>query len=207
MSTLVSYIVVVFLLCSGVLGNPAGWARENNHGHISVSDLPAGKECTVYPNGGTTSDVANILRAVSICGTDGTIVFPEGMDYYIASKLNPILKNATIEWRGTWTMSPDIAYWQQPQNHYPISFQNHAAAIVFTGDGIHIDGYGTGGIYGNGDVWYTYDAGNTTAGRPMPFVFWNVSEVTVDNFFVRQPPLWSLNIMNGTNMLAPHLSF
>ena len=36
----------------------------------------------------------------------------------------------------------------------------------------------------------------------MPFVFWNVSEVTVDNFFVRQPPLWSLNIMNGTNMFV-----
>lgn len=34
----------------------------------------------------------------------------------------------------------------------------------------------------------------------MPFVFWNVSDVTVDNFFVKQPPLWSLNIMNGTDM-------
>lgn len=34
----------------------------------------------------------------------------------------------------------------------------------------------------------------------MPFVFWNVSEVNVDNFYIRDPPLWSLNIMNGTNM-------
>ena len=53
-----------------------------------------------------------------------------------------------------------------------------------------------------GDVWYTAEAGVTQVGRPMPFVFWNVSDVTVDNFFVRQPPLWSLNIMNGTNMYA-----
>lgn len=34
----------------------------------------------------------------------------------------------------------------------------------------------------------------------MPFVFWNVSDVTVKQFFVKQPPLWSCNIMNGTDM-------
>lgn len=34
----------------------------------------------------------------------------------------------------------------------------------------------------------------------MPFVFWNVSDVVVEDFFVKDPPLWSLNIMNGTNM-------
>ena len=37
----------------------------------------------------------------------------------------------------------------------------------------------------------------------MPFVFWNVSDVTVQDFYVKDPQLWSLNIMNGTNM---HLS-
>lgn len=34
----------------------------------------------------------------------------------------------------------------------------------------------------------------------MPFVFWNVSDVTVKKFFVKDPPLWSCNIMNGTDM-------
>lgn len=194
------FALISFLLHATAIASSTTHPESTRHSDVVVTHLPAGKECTVYPKGGTKSDVANILKAVSICGTDGKIVFPEGMDYYIASKLNPVLKNATIEWRGTWTMSPDIEYWQQPQNTYPISFQNHAAGIVFTGDGISIDGYGTGGIYGNGDVWYTFDAGNTTAGRPMPFVFWNVSQVTVNDFFVRQPPLWSLNIMNGTNL-------
>ena len=47
---------------------------------------------------------------------------------------------------------------------------------------------------------YTAEAGNTQPGRPMPFVFWNVSDVTVSNFFVIQPQLWSINTMNGTNM-------
>ena len=69
-----------------------------------------------------------------------------------------------------------------------------------TGDGIYINGYGTGGINGNGDIWYTVEAGDTQPGRPMPFVFWNVSDVVVSNFYVHQPQLWSLNIMNGTDM-------
>jgi galacturan 1,4-alpha-galacturonidase len=34
----------------------------------------------------------------------------------------------------------------------------------------------------------------------MPFMFWNVSDVTVKNFYVVQPQLWSINIQNGTDM-------
>lgn len=94
--------------------------------------------------------------------------------------------------------SPDIEHWRT--DSYPIFFQNHAASFVITGDHIQINGYGTGGIHGNGDAWYTAEAGDTQPGRPMPFVFWNVSDVTVKKFFVKDPPLWSCNIMNGTDM-------
>lgn len=34
----------------------------------------------------------------------------------------------------------------------------------------------------------------------QPFVFWNVTNVQVSNFAIDQPQLWSINIMNGTNM-------
>lgn len=94
--------------------------------------------------------------------------------------------------------SDDLDYWRN--NSYPIAFQNHHAGFIITGHNITIDGYGTGGIDGNGNVWYTAEKGQTQPGRPMPFVFWNVSEVNVDNFYIKDPPLWSLNIMNGTNM-------
>lgn len=94
--------------------------------------------------------------------------------------------------------SDDLDYWRN--NSYPVAFQNHAAGFIITGDNIKIDGYGTGGIDGNGNVWYTAEKGSTKPGRPMPFVFWNVSEVSVENFYVKDPQLWSLNIMNGTNM-------
>lgn len=130
-------------------------------GTVDVKTGAKRKECTVYAYGGNRSDVSNILSAFKQCGTGGTITFPEDQNYFIDSKLNPVVNDVTIEWRGTWTFSPDIEYWRQPANHYPIAFQNHAASFVLTGDGIHIDGYGTGMIEGNGDVWYTAEAGTT----------------------------------------------
>ena len=33
----------------------------------------------------------------------------------------------------------------------------------------------------------------------MPFVWWNASDVTVRNFYVVDPPLWAINLMNVTN--------
>ncbi|KAH9844509.1 pectin lyase-like protein [Teratosphaeria destructans] len=179
---------------------------DYENGRVQIEQLASRQQCTVYANGGNISDTPNILQAFEVCNNGGTIIFPEGQNYFVASKLNPVVKDITIEWRGIWTLSPDIEYWRQPENHYPIAFQNHAASFVLTGDGIHINGYGTGGIEGNGDVWYTAEAGDTQPGRPMPFVFWNVSDVTVSNFFVHQPPLWSLNIMNGTDMVFDNIT-
>jgi galacturan 1,4-alpha-galacturonidase len=52
---------------------------------------------------------------------------------------------------------------------------------------------------------YTAEAGHTLPGRPMPFVLWNVSDVTLKKFFIIDPPLWSLNIMNGTDVWVDEL--
>ncbi|KAI0482837.1 putative galacturan 1,4-alpha-galacturonidase C [Xylariaceae sp. FL0804] len=167
-------------------------------GGVRYESTGTRKQCTVTPLGGSRDDVPNILEAFNVCGNDGVVVFPEGNNYTIAQKLNPVLNNCEIQWRGTWTMTADLDYWRN--NSYYIPFQNHWAGIVFSGDHISIDGYGTGGINGNGDVWYTAEAGVTQPGRPMAFVWWNASDVTVRNFEVKDSPLWSLNIMNGTDM-------
>ncbi|EIT72715.1 hypothetical protein AO1008_03553 [Aspergillus oryzae 100-8] len=165
--------------------------------HASQIDRK-GNICTVKANGNQTDDVPRLLEAFRKCGNGSTIVFRKDQSYWIASRLKTILSDVTIEWRGKWTFSDDLNYWR---NHsYPVAFQNHAAGFVITGRNITIDGYGTGGIDGNGNVWYTAEAGNTQPGRSMPFVFWNVSDVHVDNFYVKDPQLWALNIMNGTNM-------
>jgi galacturan 1,4-alpha-galacturonidase len=75
--------------------------------------------------------------------------------------------------------SDDLNYWRN--NSYPVAFQNHHAGFIITGERIHINGYGTGGIYGNGNAWYNAEQANTQPGRPMPFVFWNVSDVFVEH--------------------------
>jgi galacturan 1,4-alpha-galacturonidase len=76
-------------------------------------------------------------------------------------------------------MSDDLNYWRN--NSYPIAFQNHHAGIIFSGERIYINGYGTGGINGQGNAWYNVEKGATQPGRPMPFVFWNASDVFVEH--------------------------
>ena len=76
-------------------------------------------------------------------------------------------------------MSDNLAYWRN--NSYPIAFQNHHAGIIFSGERIHLNGYGTGGINGQGNAWYNAEKANTQPGRPMPFVWWNVSDVMVEH--------------------------
>lgn len=66
--------------------------------------LQKGKVCTVTALGGKQDDVPNILEAFSRCGKDGTIVFPEDQNYWIASRLNPVVSNVVIDWRGVWTV-------------------------------------------------------------------------------------------------------
>ncbi|KAK5464772.1 hypothetical protein LTS15_001335 [Exophiala xenobiotica] len=161
------------------------------------------KTCTVIAKGQQQDDVPQIVQAFKDCGNGGLVVFPENQTYWVASKLNPVVSDVVIEWRGIWQYSDDLDYWRN--NSYPIVFQNHHAGFILTGDGIHIDGYGAGGIHGNGDLWYTAEAGNTLPGRPMPFVLWNVSDVTVSRFSIVQPQLWSFNIMNGTNIAVDQL--
>jgi galacturan 1,4-alpha-galacturonidase len=76
-------------------------------------------------------------------------------------------------------MSDDLNYWRN--NSYPIAFQNHHAGFVISGDRVNINGYETGGIYGNGNAWYNVEQKVTQPGRPMSFVFWNVSDIYVEH--------------------------
>ena len=75
--------------------------------HLLVEDDDDGsKSCTVLPYGDERNDVPNIREAFDICGKDGTIVFPEENNYWIAEKLHVTLDNSKVEWRGEWTVSP-----------------------------------------------------------------------------------------------------
>lgn len=61
--------------------------------------------CTVLALGNQTDDTPQILAAFEECNNGGTVVFPETENYWIATKLNPVINNVTIDWKGTWTVS------------------------------------------------------------------------------------------------------
>lgn len=60
--------------------------------------------CTVKANGGTESDVANILQALAECGKNGIIVFPEDQTYLIDQKIHATLHDVRIDWKGEWVV-------------------------------------------------------------------------------------------------------
>ena len=74
-------------------------------GNVTVSHGGSVATCIVYANGGHSDDVPNILSAFRTCGVDGRVVFPEGQTYWIGTRLNPVLSNVVIEWRGVWVVS------------------------------------------------------------------------------------------------------
>lgn len=63
-----------------------------------------GKTCTVKALGNKKDDTPQILAAFSACNNGGTVVFPEDQNYWIGTKLNPIIYDVTVEWRGVWTV-------------------------------------------------------------------------------------------------------
>lgn len=75
--------------------------------------------------------------------------------------LNLTLNNAQVDFYGFLRYSDDIDYWIN--NVWRIAaLQNQAIGLAFKGRDFVLDGHGTGGLDGNGQVWYEYgeDRGN-----------------------------------------------
>jgi galacturan 1,4-alpha-galacturonidase len=63
-----------------------------------------GQTCTVRALGNSRDDTPQILKAFQQCNNGGTVVFPEGQNYTNATRLNPVLYDVTVEWKGVWTV-------------------------------------------------------------------------------------------------------
>jgi galacturan 1,4-alpha-galacturonidase len=83
--------------------SPAPWSSP---GGLPSPRSPSynGKTCTVYAYGNQKDDTPQILNAFNDCNNGGTVVFPENQNYWIATKLNPVIYDVSIEWRGIWTV-------------------------------------------------------------------------------------------------------
>ena len=73
-------------------------------GGVSIRDNAGRRECIVTANGGNQSVVSNILGAFKECGSGGNIIFPESQNYWIDTKLNPVVNDVRIDWHGIWTV-------------------------------------------------------------------------------------------------------
>lgn len=87
-------------LASLACASPAPW------GGLPAPSSPShnGKTCTVHAYGNKKDDTPQILDAFNGCNNGGTVVFPEDQNYWIATKLNPVIYDVTVEWRGIWTV-------------------------------------------------------------------------------------------------------
>jgi galacturan 1,4-alpha-galacturonidase len=72
---------------------------------VCAKDQHSSNVCTVKAQGHQKDDVPNILEAFRKCGNGGRIVFPEDQSYWIGTRLNPVVNDVSIEWRGKWTVS------------------------------------------------------------------------------------------------------
>lgn len=71
--------------------------------HISFSDVHGRPTCIVHPGkNNSTDDVPAILEAFERCGHGGDIVFPANETYHINSRLNPVVNDVSIDWKGEW---------------------------------------------------------------------------------------------------------
>jgi len=96
------------------------FTSANPLGPLPVGPSTNGKTCIVQALGNQTDDTPQILEAFANCNNGGTVIFPEGQNYWIGTKLNPIiydgicafftvlpitkLKLVNVEWRGLWTV-------------------------------------------------------------------------------------------------------
>jgi len=72
---------------------------------VSHSSRNGRPTCTVYAGkNNSTDDVPTILTAFKNCGHGGNIIFPEDQTYHINSKLNPVVNDVSIDWRGEWVV-------------------------------------------------------------------------------------------------------
>jgi len=98
MASLLS-ILFITLQSSFVIAGPGfGSGSPPPEGKSGCEITPGGfgfpKTCTVWPlPGAETDDTPNILKAFKECSSGGTVVFPEGQNYWIGTKLNPVVRD------------------------------------------------------------------------------------------------------------------
>ncbi|KZT50621.1 glycoside hydrolase family 28 protein [Calocera cornea HHB12733] len=153
-----------------------------------------GKTCTISPLGGGQDDTDQVLDAISKCGKGGHTVLLPG-DYIITRKMTWDLQDATVDIWGYLDFQPDIQYWLNANNTYRVVFvQSQASWFVLTGSDFTVDAHNSGGIKGNGQLWWEYYTSHVKAdgdGRPISLTVYQAKRAAIRGFRIESPPFWS----------------
>ncbi|GJN76460.1 glycoside hydrolase family 28 [Purpureocillium lilacinum] len=155
--------------------------------------------CEVMPDPNGGDDAPAIAAAFKKCKTKGFISLP-GATYNIKSNMTTRgLKDVHIHQLGRMLWSTDIDYWLSVS--MPIGFQNQSTVWYFGGDGVVWDGYNTGTLDGNGQVWYDWakSEGNLPR-RPMNINFDKLTNSSVKRMRFVQSQMWTMAITNSKNV-------
>ncbi|KAJ7029060.1 putative rhamnogalacturonase A [Mycena alexandri] len=153
----------------------------------TAQNAPHKNTCTVHAAGNGIDDAPAILAAFAKCGEGGNIVLPSA-NYTISRPMTTHLEGGQFDLHGYLSFTPDIYYW--------------IANSHITGRDFIVDGHGTGGVFGNGQVWYSWARGaGNLYGRPMSVSITNATRAVVKNFRIIQPQFWSSLVWNSTDIL------
>ncbi|KAL1969794.1 hypothetical protein VTN77DRAFT_7303 [Rasamsonia byssochlamydoides] len=190
----------VYLFLAGIWATATATAIATQSGEGSLT-----KTCIIPAKGTGEDDSPAIIDAFTACGTNGHIIFQENTTYHLNSVLQlHNLSHVQVDLLGTLLYSTDVRYWIQHGSYY--HFQNISIAMEFSGEYITIDGYGTGVIDGQGQVWYDLALGvGGLFGRPIPFSLRNAKHSIAQNFHIRQSGKWNFVIVESQNITVDNI--
>jgi galacturan 1,4-alpha-galacturonidase len=174
---------------------------------------------------GTADAGPSILAAARKCNNGGTVFFPEGKNYTVATALDlTFLDNIDFAILGNIKFKDDLTYWQAHAFQY--SFQSASLFWRFGGRDVNIYGQGTGSIDGDflslplvllkplkltcqlglGNTWWAAWATNNSVARPILFGTDGLHGATISGLTLLNPPNWFNFISNSSEIIISDMN-
>ncbi|PQE19295.1 Polygalacturonase protein [Rutstroemia sp. NJR-2017a BVV2] len=150
---------------------------------------------------GTGDATPAIIAAAHKCNNGGTVYFPAGQTYTVATALDlTFLSSVDFAILGTIQFKDDLTYWQAHAFQY--KFQTASLFWRFGGSDVNIYGAGTGVIDGLGNTWWKAWASNSSVARPILFGTDGLNGATISGLKMKNPPNWFNLYANSTDILV-----
>ncbi|KAH8883532.1 polygalacturonase [Thozetella sp. PMI_491] len=146
-----------------------------------------------------------ILSAAKECNNGGTVVFPAGGKWKIASKLDlTFLKSIDFAILGTIVFKDDVYGWQD--GFFAYTYQTAHLMWRFGGEDVNIYGLGQGVIDGVGQTWWTAASINSSVIRPILFGTDGLHGGSITGLNMKNPPNWFNLIANSSDIVISDMN-